>query len=233
MVKLLAVDGITKAYRCGKPIIDTVSISVDSGEIVSVTGRSGEGKSTLGRILCGAVRPDSGRAWLDGDPLFDAKGHYNVALRPRVQLIQQQPFAALDPRQRILDAVAEPMLAHKLAQNKAEALIRAEELLGSVWLGSDIFYRLPSQISGGQAQRAVIARVMGVRPRLIIADEATSMLDILSQAQVVGILRTLVQKSSVGILFISHDLPLVRAVAPRGYYLSDTKLTETKGEITE
>ncbi|MEG0852958.1 MAG: dipeptide/oligopeptide/nickel ABC transporter ATP-binding protein [Angelakisella sp.] len=233
MIKLLAADGLSKAYRCGKPILDAVSLSVGSGEIVSITGRSGEGKSTIARILCGAVRPDSGRAWLEGDLLIGENGRYNHALCPRIQLIQQQPFAALDPRQKILDAVAEPILAHRLTKTKAEAYSRAEELLRSVWLPSDIYHRLPSQISGGQAQRAVIARAMGVKPRLIVADEATSMLDILSQAQVMGIFRELSKQQGIAILLISHDLQLVKAVATRGYHLSDQKLTETKGDYIE
>ncbi|MEG0541720.1 MAG: ATP-binding cassette domain-containing protein, partial [Angelakisella sp.] len=103
----------------------------------------------------------------------------------------------------------------------------------SVWLPSDIYHRLPSQISGGQAQRAVIARAMGVKPRLIVADEATSMLDILSQAQVMGIFRELTKQQGIAILLISHDLQLVKAVATRGYHLSDQMLTETKGDYIE
>lgn len=232
MAKLLAVDGVSKAYRCGKPILDAASLWLDSGEIISVTGCSGGGKSTLARILCGVLRPDSGRAWLDGDLLLRPDGRYNTALRPQVQLIQQQPFAALDPRQPILDAVAEPLLVHRLVATKQEARLRAQELLADVWLGSELFSRLPSQISGGQAQRVVIARAMGVRPRLLVADEATSMLDMLSQAQVIGILRGLAEKNGLGILLISHDRPLVQAVAVRCYHLHNAKLTETDSSGT-
>lgn len=226
MTQLLTARHLAKHYRCGRVVLADVSLCLGPGEMVAVTGRSGEGKSTLAHILCGTTQASGGEAHFENRVLIGPDGVYNTALRPAIQLISQQPFSALDPRQRALDAVAEPILWHRLAQNQEAARQRAAQLLDEVGLGPEIFLRRPNQISGGQAQRVVIARALGVNPAVLIADEATSMLDPESQRQVVAIFQTLAARQRVGVLMVSHDITLMEAVAHRRYHLADGVLTE-------
>jgi ABC-type glutathione transport system ATPase component len=203
---------------------------VGAGEIVGLTGQSGAGKSTIARLLCGALIADSGEARFEGEALIDGAQRYRRRIGRRIQLIPQQPFAALDPRQRLGDALMEPLLYHRLAKNRREAEEKALNLLEEVWLGEDILRRRPSQVSGGQAQRLVIARALAVQPRLLIADEATSMLDVSAQAQIIGIFRRLSVEQGISLLLISHDPALMRAAAKRRYHLEDGRLREMPAE---
>lgn len=224
---MLSVRNLTKNFpQSREPVLLDATFDVGQREIVSIMGRSGEGKSTIARILCGTLRADKGTARLDGETLVDEKQNYHAEHRRKIQLIPQQPFAALDPRQKVGDAIAEPLLFHGLVSDKVEARTEAERLLKQVWLESGIYDRRPGQISGGQAQRVVIARSLTVRPQLLIAIEATSMLDISSQAQVVGVFRELVEKEGISMIFISHDIELVNAISNRGYSLSEGRLAE-------
>jgi ABC-type glutathione transport system ATPase component len=206
-----------------------LSFSIGDGEIVGLTGKSGAGKSTIARLLCGTLTADSGAVRFDGEVLIGPGQRYCHRIGRRIQLIPQQPFAALDPRQRLGDALTEPILCHKLAKNRREAEERAGELLKQVWLDQDILGRLPSQVSGGQAQRIVIARTLAVQPRLLIADEATSMLDVSAQAQIFGIFRRLAEQG-ISLLLISHDPALMWAAAKRRYHLAEGRLEEITGE---
>ena len=225
---MLEVFGVIKTFRkvgergLEKPL-DGVSFTVGNGEIVGLMGKSGAGKSTIARILCGTLRADSGSASFGGEQLFD-NGHYSRSVGFGIQLIPQQPFSALDPRQRIGNAVMEPLLHHKIARSKAQAREIAVQLLRDALLEDELFMRLPSQLSGGQAQRAVIARTLAVSPKLLIADEATSMLDMSSQAQIIDIIRSLAESKGVSILIISHDHNLINTVCDRSYTLIDGRL---------
>jgi peptide/nickel transport system ATP-binding protein len=210
----------------GETPVAGVSFSVGDGEIVGLTGKSGAGKSTIARLLCGTLTADGGAVRFDGEVLLGPGQRYCHGIGRRIQLIPQQPFAALDPRQRLGDALTEPILCHKLVENRREAEERAGELLKQVWLDGDILGRLPSQVSGGQAQRIVIARTLAVQPRLLIADEATSMLDVSAQAQIFGIFRRLAAEQGISLLIISHDPALMRAAAKRRYHLAEGRLEE-------
>lgn len=221
---MLKAEKLTKSYGDTK-VLDGASFYIGSGELVSVVGPSGQGKSTAARILCGAVIPDAGTVELDGRPLFK-NGVYDRSLCREIQLIPQQPFASLDPRQTVESAVAEPLLFHRLAKNRAQALGRARELLEQMRLEPGLGARRPGELSGGQAQRVLIARAMTLSPSLLIADEATSMLDMSSQAQIIRIFRELIHGGSVSVLLISHDRPLVEAVSDRIYSLSCGKMEE-------
>jgi len=227
---MLEVKNVTKTFRrpgsktLEKPL-DGVSFTVGEGEIVGLAGKSGEGKSTIARLLCGTLKPDSGSASFGGEPLFDEAG-YNRRAGFRIQIIPQQPFSALDPKQRLGDAVIEPMLCHKLVRSRSEAQAEVKRLFADVLLDEELLARTPSQVSGGQAQRVSIARVLAVGPKLLIADEATSMLDMVAQAQIIGILRSLVKSKGISIILISHDPELVAAVCNRRYLLSGGKLNE-------
>lgn len=226
---MLEVDQISKrfvptAHTHMQEVLAEVSFTVGRGEIVSITGKSGEGKSTIARVICGLVRPDSGTVRYQGEMLVSSAQRFHPAFRRDIQLIPQQPMLALDPRQRIGDAVAEPMLAHHLAATREEAAHRAAALLEQVWLHKEIAKRYPAQISGGQAQRVVIARALGLDPKLLIADESTSMLDISAQAQVVQIFKSLREQRQMSILLISHDVALVKALSHHVYELSGGRL---------
>jgi peptide/nickel transport system ATP-binding protein len=207
-----------------RQILDRVSFSIYPGEAVSISGKSGAGKSTIARLLCGTLLPDRGEILFRGEPLFDRKGHYRRKTGRNIQLVFQQSFEALDPRQHLIDAVAEPLMVHG-RKTGSEALSAAEEFLRQVRLDSSLYRRYPSQLSGGQAQRAVIARALTMAPSLLIADEATSMLDVPVQAQIIGIFRQLVQDRGISVLFISHDRALVRSFAGRGYILDGGNLS--------
>ncbi|GHV87239.1 hypothetical protein AGMMS50255_5350 [Spirochaetia bacterium] len=203
---------------------------IENAEIVALTGKSGEGKSTIARLLCGTLRADSGRAALNGEILLDGR-RYDRRIGSVIGLIPQQPYAALDPRQRLGDAVAEPLLVRRIVRNRVEARERAAQLFSEVFLDTELLDRLPSQVSGGQAQRTAIARVLGVEPKLLIADEATSMLDPAAQDVVINVLKNLVSERGISVLIISHDPQLVENTAERIYTLSGGKINITlKGE---
>ena len=221
---LLNASGLSKSFG-KKTVLSDVSFSVNEHEIVSLMGVSGEGKSTLARILCGTVKPDSGVVTYRGETLIGAGIPYNPEFRKGVQMIPQQPFAALDPRQKVGDAIAEPLLFHKIVSSRAEARKKVSELLEKVWLEPVHYDRRPRELSGGQAQRVLIARSLTVSPRLLIADEATSMLDVSSQAQIIQILKTLIAEDGLSIILISHDRQLVDSISDRNYMLTEGKLS--------
>lgn len=224
---LLKAENLVKSYK-DKPVLSGASFEIDKGEFVSIVGPSGEGKSTIARILCGTVISDSGTLLYNGESLFKKGSSYASKFRREIQLIPQQPYASLDPRQSIGSAISEPLLFHKIASDRADARKRAQELLERVLLSPGLYDRRAGELSGGQAQRVLIARALTVSPSLLIADEATSMLDMSSQAQIVRIFKQLIDESQLSILLISHDRPLVESVSDRIYRLSDGKIINTE-----
>lgn len=224
---LLKAESISKSFKGNKEkiVLKNINIGINHGEIVGIVGDSGQGKSTLARIICGTIKPDSGKVWFENTLIFSDKKSFDKKFRTSIQLIPQQPFLSLDPKQKVIDAIVEPMIDHKIFKTKDQAYEHAFTLLESVQLERELAQRYPSQISGGQAQRIVIARALSISPKLLIADESTSMLDTLAQAQVVQIYRKLVTKNNVSILFISHDMPLVRAVCSRIYAIKNGTIT--------
>lgn len=221
---MLEVKEVSKSFG-QKNVLDEVSFHLNPGEFVSIMGPSGEGKSTIARIICGTVKPDVGSISFNGIPLWQ-NGRYIPPEQFSIQLIPQQPFASLDPRQTIASSVMEPLLYHKIAKNRSAAKAKSYELLAQMHLESGLFNRRPGELSGGQAQRAFIARSLTLNPKLLIADEATSMLDIPSQASIIKILQDLVETEHISVLLISHDRPLVESVSQRTYQLLHGKLQE-------
>ncbi|MEG1165063.1 MAG: dipeptide/oligopeptide/nickel ABC transporter ATP-binding protein [Oscillospiraceae bacterium] len=222
---LLEASGLSKSFG-SKTVFDEISFSIGEKSIVSIMGPSGEGKSTIARILCGTLIPSSGRVSFKDQELLSAGNVYNKAFRREIQLVPQQPFACLDPRQRVGDAICEPLLFHRIALNRGQAKLKALELLKKVSLDTSLFERRPGELSGGQAQRILIARSLTVSPKLLIADEATSMLDISSQAEIITIFRRLVSEEGIAILCISHDRPLVESISDKVYSLTSGKLIQ-------
>ena len=191
-----------------KPVLTDLSLEIPDGAVCGVYGKSGIGKSTLAKILCGVSEPDSGSIFLDDVPLYDEKKRYNRKAGLQIQMVYQQPYATLDPRQRIGDGFRELISYHRFAPKGQERSV-TEDALRKVNLKPDILSHLPHQISGGEAQRVAIARSLLFHPRLLILDEASSMLDVSTQANVLGMVRRQMAAAGGSILLISHDEGLV------------------------
>jgi peptide/nickel transport system ATP-binding protein len=194
--------------------VERVSFSLAAGETLALVGESGCGKSTTGRAILRLVEPLSGSVLLDGEDVTGLEPKTLRARRRRMQMIFQDPFASLDPRLSVGAAVAEPLLINRLATPR-EARRRAEDLLARVGLPPETAGRFPHEFSGGQRQRICIARALALNPRLIVADEAVSALDVSVKAQVVNLMLDLQAEFGLAYLFISHDMAVVERVSHR------------------
>ena len=190
--------------------VEDVSIAIPQGAALGLVGESGSGKSTIGRLMLGLLRPTSGRVMIDGQDLA-ATGAAGVRrLRRRMQLVFQDPYSSLDPRRRVGAQVADGLAIHGLPQHG-----RVAELFDQVGLPPDHARRFPHEFSGGQRQRIAIARALATSPDLLVADEPVSALDVSVQAQILALLADLRSRLGLALLFISHDLPVVRSLCDR------------------
>ncbi|WP_272870785.1 ABC transporter ATP-binding protein [Agrobacterium tumefaciens] len=194
--------------------IENVSFNVKSGETLALVGESGCGKSTTGRAILRLIEPQAGSVKFDGIEVTKLAPEELRKQRQRMQMIFQDPFASLNPRINVGDAIAEPLLINNLA-NRAEALGKAADLLRHVGLKPDMASRFPHEFSGGQRQRVCIARALALRPQLIVADESVSALDVSVKAQVVNLMLDLQAEMGLSYLFISHDMAVVERVSHR------------------
>lgn len=194
--------------------VDGVSFSIRKGETLALVGESGCGKSTIARLLVGLYPLTHGSITFDGQPLSNMQGRKGLALRKRLQMIFQDPYASLNPRWRVGRIIAEPMLAHTQL-SAAERDERVSALLTQVGLHPSDQSRYPHQFSGGQRQRISIARALAVNPEFLVCDEPTSALDVSVQAQVLNIMKDLQRRLGLTYLFISHNLAVVHHVADR------------------
>ncbi|MFJ9127520.1 ATP-binding cassette domain-containing protein [Streptomyces sp. NPDC102340] len=199
-----------------------VSFSVPQGGRFGIVGESGCGKSTLLRILAGLDKPTSGTVEIDGRDITRLRERQLRFVRERLQLVFQDPMSSLDPRMKVGDIVAEPLVAQGIGNRKE----RVAELLESVGLGADAARRYPHQFSGGQRQRVSIARALAPRPNIIVADEPVSALDVSVRAQVLNLIADLVDELNLTLVFVSHDLSVVRHVC-------DSVAVMQAGEIVE
>ncbi len=194
--------------------VEDVSFDVRPGETLSLVGESGCGKSTTGRAIARLLTPDEGSILVDGVDIAGLSGAPLLALRRKVQMIFQDPFASLDPRMSVGAAIAEPLVVHGIAGGR-EARARVAALLAQVGLKPEMASRLPHEFSGGQRQRICIARALALEPRLIVADEAVSALDVSIKAQVINLMLDLQASLGLAYVFISHDMAVVERVSHR------------------
>ncbi|MFG1707792.1 ABC transporter ATP-binding protein [Nonomuraea sp. M3C6] len=202
------------AYRGGDPVLEGVSVSVTAGRSLALVGESGAGKTTLLRLLLGLARPATGQVLFDGAELSPR----DPAFRRAVQPVFQDPYSSLDPRQRVGRIVSEPLRAQGLlapgsrAARRNEAAERVAEALSSVGLPADAARRYPHEFSGGQRQRIAIARAIVCRPRVLLADEPVSALDVSTRVRVVDLLAELGESHGLTVVVVSHDLSVVAAL---------------------
>jgi peptide/nickel transport system ATP-binding protein len=215
---LLAVDKLVVEYGLGNRTVHAVSgvsLEVARGETLGLVGESGCGKSTLGRAVLQLRRAKAGRVLFDGEDLTAMEGEPLRRMRRRVQLIFQDPIASLNPRRRIGDIVAEPLVIAGV-RDAAERRRRVHEVLAAVGLDPDLVSgRLPHEFSGGQCQRICIARALVLNPEFIVCDEPVSALDVSIRAQILNLLEAMKARFGLTLLFIAHDLAVVKAVSDR------------------
>jgi oligopeptide/dipeptide ABC transporter ATP-binding protein len=195
--------------------IDGVSFTIRKGETLGLVGESGCGKTTTGRCILRLEHPTGGEILFDGKNLVDLDRKSLLALRPKMQVIFQDPYSSLNPRMKIGEIIAEPMMVHRTEPDKAAREARVKELLQLCGLDPNFADRYPHEMSGGQRQRVGIARALSVRPEFIICDEAISALDVSIQAQIINLLEDLRDEFGLTYLFIAHDLSVVRHLCHR------------------
>ncbi len=245
-MSLVEIRNLTKIYPQGESAfglrahgevraVDDVSLDIHRGETLGLVGESGSGKSTLGRLILRLIEPTSGSVCFEGRNLLAASPGEMRRLRRDMQVIFQDPFASLDPRFRVEDIIAEPLLIHENRNSKAGIRARVVELLRAVGLDESILQRYPHEFSGGQRQRIGIARALALRPKFIVADEPVSALDVSVGAQIVNLLAQLQRDFGLTYLFISHSMPVVRYLSTRIAVMYRGKIVELgeTAQITE
>jgi len=248
MAALVEFRNLTKVFFRGGGIlggskgevraVDDISLDIHAGETLGLVGESGSGKSTLGRLILRLIEPTSGSVKFDGRDLVGVGRSEMRKLRRNMQIIFQDPFSSLDPRMRVEDLIAEPLVIHgEDAARAAPASTRdrVDSLLRAVGLDSSARRRYPHEFSGGQRQRIVIARALALQPKFIVCDEPVSALDVSVGAQIVNLLAQLQRDFGLTYLFISHSMPVVRYLSTRIAVMYRGKIVEinSTSQITE
>ena len=227
---LLSVNNLTTRFHdrnSGQPFkaVDDVSFDLHKNEILGLVGESGSGKSTIGRSILKLVAAHEGDVYFDGQELLGLNAKQMKPYRRRMQMIFQDPYASLNPRMTVYDALAEPMLYHGIA-SKVDVQQKVLDLMDDVGLARTAVKKYPHEFSGGQRQRIAIGRAIATKPEFIVADEPVSALDVTIQKQILELLTDLVEKHNLSMLFVSHDLSVVRKLCDRVMVLQQGKLQE-------
>lgn len=228
-IKNLSKTFVVEKTFLGKPTkilkaVNNISLEVYPGECLTIVGESGSGKSTLARLIIKLIKPDS------GEVLFEGKNFFN---RKDIQMVFQNPFNSLDPKYKVADSIAEPIAIHYKDLSKTEIKTKVNELLKLVELDPSIGEKYPHECSGGQNQRICIARAIATNPKFLIADEAVSALDVSTQTKILELFKKLQKELNISILFITHNLGVVKYIADRVavMYLGEIVELATKDEI--
>jgi len=233
-VPLLRVCGLTKRFRSGGRFVDAVDgvdLKIGAGETLGLVGESGCGKSTLGKLILCLIVADSGAIEFEGVDISRMKERTLRTIRPRIQMVFQDPYASLNPRMTVAEALEEPLIAHGRG-NATERAKRVAWLMERVQLRADLKSRYPHEFSGGQRQRIGIARALALEPKLIVCDEPVSALDVSVRAQIINLLDELRSTLGISYLFISHDLSIVHHIADRVAVMKSGKIVETSDRKT-
>ncbi|PMF64337.1 ABC transporter ATP-binding protein, partial [Vibrio breoganii] len=215
-LRFITKDSLFESRREYVQASDNVSFEVFEGETFGLVGESGSGKSTIARVIAGLYAPDAGKVTFEGIDLTGLKSEKERRpMRRQMQMVFQNPYTSMNPRMKIFDIIAEPIRFHKLTANENETRQIVHDLLDHVGLGRMAAVKYPHEFSGGQRQRISIARALATRPRLLICDEPTSALDVSVQAQILNLLKDLQDELNLTMLFISHDLPVIRQMCDR------------------
>ncbi|WP_342607842.1 ABC transporter ATP-binding protein [Vibrio tritonius] len=215
-LRFVTKDSLFESRREYIQASNNVSFQIQEGETFGLVGESGSGKSTIARVIAGLYQPNEGKVTFEGVDLTALKSEKERRpLRRAMQMVFQNPYTSMNPRMRVFDIVAEPIRFHHLTKNEAETRSVVNDLLDHVGLGREAGLKYPHEFSGGQRQRISIARALATRPRLLICDEPTSALDVSVQAQILNLLKDLQAELGLTMLFISHDLPVIRQVCDR------------------
>jgi len=212
---LMTLDGASQVFQTkAGPIkaVDEINLSINPGEVLCLVGESGSGKTTAARMAAGLAHPSSGHVTFDGNDIWSLKKRDFATYRRSVQYVHQDPYASLNPTRTILQTISAPLLKHGVVKGKRAAILKAAELLEKVDLTppENFLAKYPHQLSGGQRQRVAVARALTLDPKIIIADESTSMLDVSIRISVLAMLGRLRDELGVGFLFITHDLAIAK-----------------------
>ena len=211
--------------------MDSVSFELEQGQTLGLVGESGCGKSTVAKCITMLEKPDDGRIFFMGHDWVRMRERERKGLRKEMQIIFQDPFSSLNPRKRVLDCIAEPLVTHHLVE-KGAVTERVGQVLRSVGLDEDFLEKYPHEMSGGQRQRVAIGRALATSPSFIVADEPVSSLDVSVQAQIINLFLDIRERFRISMLFISHDLNIVRFISDRTMVMYHGKVVEM-GETEE
>lgn len=230
---ILDINNLTKYFDVGSfgskkyvHAVEDVSFKLYDSETLGIVGESGSGKSTLARLILGLISVTSGKVFYEGNDITGIKGKLESKVRRDIQMVFQDPYASLNPRIKIGEAIAEPMVVNKVIKDNKNVRSEVEELLSLVGLQPEMYDRYPHEFSGGQRQRIGIARALSLSPKVLICDEAVSALDVSVQAQVLNLFNRLKKQLNLTYIFIGHDLSVVK-------YISNRIMVMYLGEVME